>query len=73
LKLLSPSPLKFVKLQIENAKKDIATFLKDNEKASLDLWSNNYFVKTIDRLEFTNPSDVPINPEFPGTAQKRYS
>jgi len=63
----------FQKVDIENAKKDIATFLKDNEKASLKLWSNDYFVKTIDRLEFTKPPDVSINPEFPGTAQKRYS
>ncbi len=64
---------RFQKVDIENAKKDIATFLKDNEKASLKLWSNDYFVKTIDRLEFTKPPDVSINPEFPGTAQKRYS
>lgn len=45
----------FQKADIKNAKKDIAIFLKDNEKASLKLWSNNYFVKTISRLKFTEP------------------
>ncbi len=48
----------FQKVDLEKARKDIATFLKDSEKGSLKLWSNDYFVKTIDRLEFTEPEKV---------------
>ncbi len=45
---------KFQELDIENAKMDIAPFLNDREKATLDLWSNDYFMKTIKSIQCSN-------------------
>jgi predicted nucleotidyltransferase component of viral defense system len=42
---------KFQELDIENAKMDIAPFLNDREKATLDLWSNDYFMKTVKSIQ----------------------
>jgi len=42
---------KFMKVDIESAKRDIAPFLKDREKAALALWSNEYFMKTVNSVE----------------------
>jgi predicted nucleotidyltransferase component of viral defense system len=42
---------KFQELDIENAKMDIAPFLNDREKAALDLWSNDYFMKTVKSIQ----------------------
>lgn len=42
---------KFQELDIENAKRDIAPFLSDREKPTLDLWSNDYFVKTVKSIQ----------------------
>ncbi len=42
----------FQKVNIESARKDISIFLNDNEKMSLELWSNEYFIRTIDKLQF---------------------
>ena len=61
----------FQKVDIENAKNDIATFLKDNEKASLKLWSNDYFVKTIERLEVTKPPAIIDQPPASSTARSQ--
>jgi predicted nucleotidyltransferase component of viral defense system len=44
---------KFQELNIENAKRDIAPFLNDREKPTLDLWSNDYFVKTIKSIQYS--------------------
>jgi len=44
-------PRKFQEVDIENAKMDIAPFLNDREKATLDLWSNDYFIKTVDGIQ----------------------
>jgi len=38
---------KFREVDLENAKTDITPFLNDREKATLDLWSNDYFIKTV--------------------------
>ena len=42
---------KFKEVDIETAKKDISPFLKDREKATLDLWSNAYFIESINRVD----------------------
>jgi len=42
---------KFQEVDIKTAKKDITAFLTDREKATLDLWSNEYFMKTVDRIQ----------------------
>ena len=42
---------KFQELDVENAKIDITPFLKNREKATLDLWSNDYFIKTVKRIQ----------------------
>ncbi len=42
---------KFKEVNIENAKMDVIPFLKDREKDSLDLWSNDYFTKTVDTIQ----------------------
>ena len=42
---------KFQELDIENAKRDIAPFLNDREKPTLDLWSNEYFMKTVKSIQ----------------------
>ena len=42
---------KFQEVDIENAKLDINPFLNDREKATLDLWSNDYFMKTVDGIQ----------------------
>ncbi|MCK5340393.1 MAG: hypothetical protein KAJ60_04920, partial [Desulfobulbaceae bacterium] len=42
---------KFQELDIENAKMDIAPFLNDREKPTLDLWSNEYFMKTVKSIQ----------------------
>ncbi len=44
---------KFQELDVENAKIDIAPFLNDREKATLDLWSNDYFMKTVERIQYS--------------------
>ncbi len=44
---------KFQEVDVENAKMDIAPFLHDREKATLDLWSNDYFIKTVKRIQCT--------------------
>ncbi|MCK5228168.1 MAG: nucleotidyl transferase AbiEii/AbiGii toxin family protein, partial [Desulfobulbaceae bacterium] len=42
---------KFQELDIENAKRDIAPFLNDREKPTLDLLSNEYFMKTVTSIQ----------------------
>ncbi|MCF6289771.1 MAG: nucleotidyl transferase AbiEii/AbiGii toxin family protein [Desulfobacterales bacterium] len=42
---------KFQEVDIEKAKMDIAPFLNDREKAALDLWSNDYFMKTVKSIQ----------------------
>ncbi len=42
---------KFQKVDIENAKMDVSPFLNDREKATLGLWSNDYFIKTVDGIQ----------------------
>jgi len=44
--------VRFQNCELESAKKDISPFLKDNERKSLELWSNDYFIKTIDKLAY---------------------
>ena len=44
---------KFQELDVENAKIDIAPFLNDREKATLNLWSNDYFMKTVKRIQYS--------------------
>ena len=44
---------KFQELDVENAKIDIAPFLNDREKATLNLWSNDYFMKTVKRIKYS--------------------
>jgi len=46
----------FQQVDIESARNDISIFLQEKEKISLDLWSNDYFVRSVDRLSST---DVP--------------
>ncbi len=42
---------KFGGLDVEKAKQDVAPFLNDREKATLNLWGQDYFKKTVERLE----------------------
>jgi predicted nucleotidyltransferase component of viral defense system len=44
--------LKFQELDIDNAKIDIAPFLSNRERATLDLWSNDYFIKTVKKIPY---------------------
>ncbi len=41
---------KFGEFDVEQAKTDISPFLKEREQASLELWSNAYFLKTVDNI-----------------------
>ncbi len=43
---------KFKVINIENAKRDIKPFLNDRERSTLELWSNEYFMKAVDRIQF---------------------
>ncbi len=43
---------KFKRLNVEKAKLDVFPYLKEREKASLDLWSNDFFIGTIERIIF---------------------
>lgn len=40
----------FSNINIPQAKQDVAPFLAVREKASLDLWSNEYFIRSIDKI-----------------------
>ena len=42
---------RFSVLDIAQAKADVSPFLNSREKQSLDLWSQEYFIKSIDRLK----------------------
>ena len=42
---------KFAEIDIKSAIQDIAPFLKEREKASLGLWSNDYFLKTVESVQ----------------------
>ena len=42
---------KFTSLDIKKAKADVAPFLNARELATLELWGQDYFLKTIERLE----------------------
>jgi predicted nucleotidyltransferase component of viral defense system len=44
---------KFASLDVARARADVAPFLGPRELASLELWKQDYFLKTIDRLQFT--------------------
>lgn len=41
---------RFESLNIEQAKSDVKPFLKERELMSLDLWSNEFFIKTVSRM-----------------------
>ncbi|MFW8602326.1 nucleotidyl transferase AbiEii/AbiGii toxin family protein [Desulfobacterota bacterium M19] len=43
---------RFEELDIKKAKKDAAPFLNDREKQTLELWSNDYFLKTVKGIEY---------------------
>lgn len=45
---------RFGQLNVEQAKKDVSTFLDPVERDSLSLWSQEYFIKSIDRITFQN-------------------
>lgn len=42
---------KFKELDIEKAKKDVAVFLDIKERASLEIWSHDFFVNTVEELK----------------------
>jgi hypothetical protein len=43
---------KFEDLNIEKAKTDVSPFLNQKERSSVELWSKDYFIKTIDKIKF---------------------
>lgn len=42
---------KFENLNIEQAKKDVRPFLKETDRDSLELWSNSYFIDSLEYLD----------------------
>jgi predicted nucleotidyltransferase component of viral defense system len=44
--------IKFLELDVEKAKQDVRPFLNERENQSMSLWSQDYFVKSIERITF---------------------
>jgi predicted nucleotidyltransferase component of viral defense system len=44
--------IKFLELDVEKAKLDVRPFLSERENQSMSLWTQDYFVKSIDRISF---------------------
>lgn len=42
---------RFEKLDIEQARNDVRPFLNERERASLEIWSNEFFIKSINRIQ----------------------
>ena len=45
---------KFEEINFEKAKVDISPFLKERERASLDLWASDYFKRSISAIKYDN-------------------